>query len=150
MVDHVRKQIRDAAVTDLTGLATTGANVFTSRVKPLGESEMPGWYVMLRDEAGDDGSAAGTFQRDGRLVLEGWALGGDGLEDKLDTMAAEAEAALYAGAGAMIALLINFGAPITQVELPQPEEGVAQRIGKIRILIPVTYRTAIGDPTTIV
>lgn len=148
MVDHVRKSIRDAAVTDLTGLATTGANVFTSRISPLDEDEMPGWYVMLRDENGDDGGAIGSFERTGDLVLEGWAFGGDGLEDKLDTMAAEAEAALYAADSELRGKLMNFGPPRTQLDLPTDE--AARRIGKVRILIPVTYRTAITDPTTIV
>lgn len=147
MVDHVRKSIRDAAVTDLTGLATTGANVFTSRLSSLDEGEMPGWYVMLRDESGDD-DAVGTYSRTGDLVLEGWAAGGDGLEDKLDTMAAEAEAALYAADSELRGKLMNFGPPRTQLDLPTDE--AARRIGKVRILIPVTYRTAITDPTTLV
>ena len=32
---HVRQQIRDAIVTALTGLTTTGTNVFRSRIYPL-------------------------------------------------------------------------------------------------------------------
>jgi hypothetical protein len=149
MVDHVRKAIRTAAKTALTGLTTTGVNVFTSRVSKLTEGEMPGWYVMLRDERGDDDGRLSAFERSGQLVIEGWAAGGDGLEDKLDTMAAEAETAIYTNA-ALMALLVNFGAPMTQIEMPQPDDEGALRIGKIRILFPVTYRTAITDPTTIV
>ena len=149
MVDHARKAVRDAAVTDLTGLATTGGNVFTSRVSALEADEMPGWYVMLRDETASEDAAIGRFARNGDLVIEGWAAGGDGLEDKLDTMAAEAEAAIYAEDGALMTVLIDFGPPRTQVDMPGAEDG-ATRIGKIRILFPVTYRTAITDPTTIV
>lgn len=150
MVDHVRKQIRDAAVTDLTGLSTTGANVFTSRLSPLDESkgEIPGWYVMLRDEAAAD-DAVGTFARTGQLVLEGWALAEpDDLEDLLDRMAAEAEAALYGGDSNLLALLMNWGPPQTQMDTPEAGT-IGRTLGKIRILIPVTYRTAITDPTTL-
>lgn len=149
MVDHARRAVRDAAVTDLTGLATTGANVFASRLSPLEESETPGWYVMLRDEDASESGTIGTFERQGQLVIEGWAIGSDGLEDLLDTMAAEAEAALYAADGTMMALLHNFGAPRTQQDMPAT--GTAgQATGKIRLLIPVTYRTAIADPTTLI
>lgn len=148
MVDHVRQQVRDAAVTDLTGLTTTGANVFTSRVSPLGESEMPGMYVMLRDED-SDWDAMGTIARTGKLVVEAWAQGGDGLEDKLDTISAEVEAALYASGSALKAKLMNWGTPTTQIDIPQGDDG-ARRTGIVRILIPVVYRTAEAAPTAIV
>lgn len=144
---HARQLIREAAVTDLTGLTTTGANVFTSRLSPLEEREMPGMYVMLRDEEGD-WDAAGTIARSGQLIVEAWAQGGDGLEDKLDTIAAEVEATIYAASGALAALLQNIGTPRTQVDIPQAE--AARRTGVIRILFPVVYRTAEADPTTIV
>lgn len=149
MVDHARRSVRDAAIADLAGLATTGANVFASRLSPLEESEMPGWYVMLRDEDASEANAIGAFERNGQLVIEGWALGSDGLEDLLDTMAAEAEAALYAADGTMMALLHNFGAPRTQQDMPATGTS-GQAIGKVRLLIPVTYRTAIADPTTLI
>lgn len=146
MADHIRQQVREAAVADLTGLATTGARVFTARVAPLAESEMPGLKVMLRDEAAEF-DAIGTFARNGRLVIEGWAQGGDGLEDKLDLIASEVEAAIYAADGALDALVMNFGAPITSIDLPESEQGAARRTGVVRMLFPVTYRTTITDPT---
>lgn len=147
MVEHVRKAIRAAAVSDLTGLATTGANVFTSRLSPLEAVEMPGWYVMLRDETADEDTLS-TYARTGRLVIEGWALANDDIEDLLDRMAAEAEAAIYDPAGTLLPLLQNYGPPTTQLETPQPDVGVGEGIGKVRIMFPVTYRTAIADPTT--
>lgn len=150
MADHVRKAIRTAAVTDLTGLATTGSNVFTNRVSPLAESEMPGMYVMLRDERTSWNEAIGTIARTGNLVIEAWARGGDGLEDKLDTIAAEVEATLLDAASTLRGKIIDFEPPTTQLDLPEPEGGGTQRTGILRILFPVTYRTAIGDPTTIV
>ena len=110
MVKHARQLVREAAVADLTGLATTGANVFTSRVQPLQETEMPGMFVMLRDERGDlEGQALGMVARNGNLVIEAWAQGGDGLEDLLDTIGAEVEAAIYGAEG--IAEVAVFGVP---------------------------------------
>lgn len=146
---HARQLVREAAVADLTGLATTGANVFTSRVSPLLETEMPGLYVMLRDERADfDGQALGMVARTGNLVIEAWAQGGDGLEDKLDTIAAEVETAIYGATPELAGLLMNIGAPTTQVDLPAGDEN-SRRTGIIRILFPVVYRTALTDPTTI-
>lgn len=148
---HARQQVRQAAVIDLTGLATSGANVFTGRVAKLSEAEMPGLKIMLWDEAGDlGGQALGTVLRRGRLVVEGWMQGGDDIEDKLDDWAAEIEVALYGNTPALDAVLQNIDAPTTAIDLPEPEEGVGKKFGRIRMLIPVEYRTALADPTTIV
>lgn len=145
MPNHIRKQIRDAAKTDLTGLTTTAGRVFTGRFGPIDPSEMPGWIVRLHEEQAEFG-AIGKLERNGNLVLEGVAQGAN-VEDVLDTMAAEAEAALYAAGGTMRALTMNMGAPITAIELPEPGEGAVSATGRIRMLIPLTYRTAEGVPT---
>lgn len=149
MVEHVRKAIRAAAKTDLTGLTTTGANVFTSRTSPLASTEMPGLYVMLRDEQADWDAGQGMIARTGNLVIEAWSEGGDGLEDKLDRIAAEVEAKIYSRSGTLYAQLMNIGPPATQIELPAGDDA-SRRIGIIRILFPVTYRTQELDPTQLV
>ena len=50
MADHVRKQIRDAIVTLVTGLTTTGSNVFAGRTYALQDSELPALRVYTGDE----------------------------------------------------------------------------------------------------
>lgn len=57
MAGHIDKQIRAAAVTALTGLATTGARVFASREYPLQDAELP----ALRLFVGDSDIQAVTF-----------------------------------------------------------------------------------------
>ena len=47
---HVRKQIRDNIVTTLTGLATTGSNVYRTRVYPLAENKLPGLAIYTDTE----------------------------------------------------------------------------------------------------
>jgi hypothetical protein len=47
---HVRKQIRDAVITSVTGLTTTGSNVFRSRIYPLEQTKLPGLCVFTRSE----------------------------------------------------------------------------------------------------
>lgn len=149
MADHARKQIRAAAVSDLTGLATTGANVFNARVKPIREEDMPCLNVFLLDET-SDWDAQGTLVRTGDLVVEGRTQGGDTLFDALDQIAAEVEAGIYAETPALSGLLHNIGTPRTQIELQDTQQGADRRTGIIRILFPVQYRTSQTDPTTIV
>lgn len=149
MPDHVRKQVRAAAVSDLTGLSTTGANVFNARVKPIREQDMPCLNVFLLDES-SDWDAQGTMVRTGDLVVEGRTQGGDDLFDLLDAIAAEVETAIYAETPELEGLLHNIGTPRTQIELQDTQQGADRRTGIIRILFPVQYRTGQKDPTAIV
>ena len=60
MADHVAEQIVQAAVAALTGLVTTGANVFDSRVYPLQHSELPALLIDQESEtAGIEGKGSG-------------------------------------------------------------------------------------------
>lgn len=47
MPDHVSIQVRDALVTQVTGLSTTGSRVYPARVFPLEPGNMPGIVVKL-------------------------------------------------------------------------------------------------------
>lgn len=47
---HVRKLIRDNIETTLTGLTTTGSNVFASRVYPIQSARMPGLCIYTSSE----------------------------------------------------------------------------------------------------
>jgi hypothetical protein len=47
---HVRKLIRDNIETTLTGLTTTGTNVFASRVYPIQSARMPGLCIYTSSE----------------------------------------------------------------------------------------------------
>lgn len=149
MPDHARKQVRAAAVSDLTGLPITGGKVFNARVKPIREEDMPCLNVFLLDET-SDWDAQGTLVRTGDLVIEGRMQGGDTLFDTLDQIAAEVETAIYAETPALEGLLYNIGTPRTQIELQDTQQGAERRTGIIRILFPVQYRTGQKDPTTIV
>lgn len=96
MADHVRKQFRAAAVTRLTGLTTTGARVFPSRVYPVQEAELPGLLVYTQSDAVE----ALTLdvpefqQRATELRVEGLASVATGMDDTLDQISKEVEIAL--------------------------------------------------------
>ena len=147
MADHIRKQVRHAAKSDLTGLGITGANVFSGRLSPIGEGEMPCLNLFVLDE-NSDWDAMGTIARTGDLVVEGRAQGEDDLLDLLDDIAAEVETAIYAETPALEGLLQNIGTPRTQIEIVDSAQGARRRTGVIRILFPATYRSVATDPST--
>jgi hypothetical protein len=51
MADHVRKQIRDAAVTALANLTTTGARCYPQPERRLADASCPALLVYLHNEA---------------------------------------------------------------------------------------------------
>jgi hypothetical protein len=106
--------------------------------------------VRLREES-SDWDTAGNIARRGLLIIEGSVSAAeDEIEDLLDTIAAEVEGALYGGETPTLdPLLQMIEPPTTSIEIPEGEEG-EDRLGFVRILIPVVYRTALADPTAIV
>lgn len=98
MADHVRKQIRAAAVSTLAGLATTGANVFESRPanRPLQGNELPGLLVDLAGEDITRGSMGvrGINERTAVLRVRVVVKEVDSYADTLDQIIKEVEIAL--------------------------------------------------------
>lgn len=100
MADHVRKQIRDAVVDALTGLTTTGSNVFVRPAWTRTASQLPAIEVETPvDQVDTDlsymGSSGASYYR--RLVVRLHVIGkGATVQDTLDQVAKEIEVALYA------------------------------------------------------
>jgi len=92
---HVRKQIREAAATLVTGLAATGAHVFQSRGYPLKATDLPCLLVNTDDEDITTDSI-GTLQleRTLRLGIRGVAKEAADLDDTLDAMLEQVETVL--------------------------------------------------------
>ena len=95
---HVRKQIRDNVVTTLTGLTTTGANVYRTRVYPLAAGKLPGLCIYTTSESSTYETLARprTRARTLELVVEGYVSGTTNLDNSLDTIAVEVEEAMEA------------------------------------------------------
>ncbi len=92
---HIRKQIRDAVVTALTGLASTGSNVFPMRVRPVDDSKYPALLVYTlaeRSQPGDMGHPR-DLDRNPLIAIEA-ITGGDTFDDDLDQIAVEVETAM--------------------------------------------------------
>lgn len=93
----IRKEVRDAVESALGGLATTGANVFGSRVRPLKRDELPALNVLGGDEELERGDiSTDAADRRMRPIVEATVARVDGYDDELDQVIAEVEAAIGA------------------------------------------------------
>ena len=99
MANHLRRQIRERAATTLTGLTTTGSNVFQSRVYPMESAGLPGLCIYTTDEAIEMQSMGGTrnVSRDLTLIVEGYATDSANVDDTLDQIGKEVEVAMSGG-----------------------------------------------------
>jgi len=93
---HIRKQVRGAAVTLLTGLATTGSNVFPTRLYPIAEGKLPCLLVYTNSESAEVVTLTRPrlMQRDLELVVEGLTKDTTSIDDALDQIALEVEEAI--------------------------------------------------------
>ena len=94
---HVRKSIRDNIKTTLTGLTTTGSNVFASRVYPIGQAKLPGIILYTESESTAYLSMRPprTQQKTPTVTAEIYVSGVANYDDTLDQICSEIEAALY-------------------------------------------------------
>jgi hypothetical protein len=151
MPDHVRQQIRDAVVTGLTGLTTTGSRVYPGRTRPLAKGHDATLLVYTRSETGERTvqGAPGKITRRCLLDIEGRVSTAGVPDDMLDTIASEIETAMAA--------LINFGTARVLGGLAMNLEYLGTDIiaeadgerhdGGVRVQYRVTYRTVEGAPT---
>ena len=140
---HQRKTIRDAVITTLTGLSTTGSRVFNSRVYPNGESKLPCLNVFTLSEAVELDSVKSTI-RSLELVVEGFASANSNIENTLDTIATEVEEAL--GSDTSLSNTCQ-SHNITNTEITLANEG-SLPIGVVRLVFNVIYRTTQADVET--
>ena len=96
MANHAHKQIRDAVVTAVTGLVTTGANVFANRLYSLADVSLPALRIRLGQEDATPQSihAPHVQERVLRLVVEVCAKSDTALADSIDQISKEVEIAL--------------------------------------------------------
>lgn len=96
-MSHIRTQIRQRLVTNLTGLTTTGSNCFDTRVYPLASDKLPGLAVYTKSEVTEyeTMSPPRTLRKTLTAVIEIYVKMTSTFDEVLDTIAAEIETALY-------------------------------------------------------
>lgn len=144
MSNHVRKQIRDITVNELTGLPTTGDEVFPGRTRILRKNHSPTWLVYSIDETAEVEAMGGKQRRVLTLRIDGRVQIADGdPEDTLDQMAAEAEEKLLKS-GALLSIARSVELSKTQMTLLAQGEMITAGVA---LDFAIEYRTAEGAPT---
>jgi hypothetical protein len=145
VADHLRTQIREQVVSELTGLATTGSNIFESRVYPMESAGLPGIIIYTTDEVveADQSSTTSSGRRLVRfltLKIEGYAKAETDVDDTLDTIAKEIEEKI---AGSTIGGLVkDVVLAETEIELTAESE---QPVGRLNLTYQIHYETYEGD-----
>ena len=91
---HARTQIRQALVTRLTGLATTGVNIAADRYHLFDDATLPALRVYAESEDLLDELMGGRQQRRVTFTVEAIAKQNAALDDTLDQIALEVETAI--------------------------------------------------------
>lgn len=144
---HVRTAIRTAIASRLTGLATTGARCYPSRIHPLADANLPGLRVYLDGEEVEQMTIhpAPVLRRIPELVVECCAKAVSGLDSTLDTMLAEVETALATAPDATYGGLIKAHPALSGVEMDM-DDGLEKPVGLLRARFRITYFTTATNP----
>ena len=98
MANHLRQQIRERLGTVLTGLTTTGSNVFESRVYPLETANLPALLIYTKSETAEP-IVIGTnrlLERNLSVAIECYVKATSNFDDSVDTICKEVETAIAA------------------------------------------------------
>jgi len=144
MANHLRRQIRERAATTLTGLTTTGSNVFQSRVYPMESAGLPGLCIYTTEETVEMQSMGGTrhVSRDLTLIVEGYATDSANVDDTLDQIGKEIEVAM---SGDITLNDLAQDSYLSSVEITLSGDG-STGIGKITHSYIVVYQNAENAP----
>jgi len=133
---HPRAAVRKAIVAALVNKTAAGARVFPTRIIPLRTLELPALAVFVRleevDVDGSQNTAPLELDRTADVVVEGYAQAGQNVDDVLDALSEEVEAALRDD--------ISFGGTAARSILARTELEVVDEGDKLRGLAQWTLR----------
>ena len=98
MANHVRQQIREYFGTTLTGLTTTGSNVYESRVYTLQDNTLPALVIFTKEETSEPIviGVDRVMSRELSVVVEAYCKATSNFDDTIDTISKEVEEAIAA------------------------------------------------------
>lgn len=98
MANHLRRQIREAVATLLTGLTTTGNRVFQSRVQTLKDNQLPALVILTNEETITQETIHSNplLERQLSVQVIAKAKVNTNLDDTLDQIIKEVEMAVFA------------------------------------------------------
>lgn len=133
-MSHARTQIRQAVATLLTGLATTGARVFQSRMRPQKDADLPCLLVTTESEDISGDTFGDTQDRRLTVIVRGIALNSAALDQTLDQIALEVETAMATS-----------GANLRKIDVDFDDE-LEKPAGVIALVYEALYFTHAGNP----
>jgi len=150
-MSHARQQIREAVVAAVTGLTTTGSNVYESRIFNLDPANTPALNVVTTSEEVDEemssrSSSGFLLVRELGVEISAFVMASSDSDDLVDTVCAEVEAAI-AGNAALQALVQEITLRSTEIELLAEGE---RPIAKAAITFEAIYTTLENDAEVIV
>ena len=145
-MSHVRQQIREYFEAQLTGLTTTGANVYASRVYPLSGAKLPALLIYTQSESVSEVSFSQRKVQERMLevVVEGYVRAVSNFDDTIDLIAKEVEVAVLDSTD-LGGLAIN--TELSSVDSDYSGEA-EQPVATISMTFDVQYRTETGQPET--
>ena len=140
---HLRQSIRERIATDVTGLSTTGSNVFQSRIYPIEDGSLPCLLVYSTSEDSEPTEMASPrpVTRILNVVIQG-VVSATQPDDTLDTISKEVEVAL-AGDITINSLANNSFLSSTEIEF---NADGAKPIGTVMLNYVVEYRNVDNNP----
>ena len=140
---HLRQSIRERIATDVTGLSTTGSNVFQSRVYPVEDASLPCLLVYTTSEESevDTMESPRQMKRLLNVIVQG-VVGATTPDDTLDTISKEVEVAI---AGDVTINSLAKNSFLSSTEIEYNAEG-AKPIGIVRLNYVVEYRNLDNAP----
>ena len=140
---HLRQSIRERIATDVTGLTTTGSNVFQSRIYPIEDASLPCLLVYSTSEDSEVTEMASPrpMHRILNVVVQG-VVSATQPDDTLDLISKEVEVAL-AGDVSINSLAHNSFLSSTEIEF---NADGAKPIGTVMLNYVVEYRNVDNNP----
>jgi hypothetical protein len=147
MAAHVRTQIRNAVVVLLTGLATTGSNVYKNRLIALKPNQLPALIIKTNNEAInlDEVTYPSTNERVLELEVEIVASKVSDIEDELDQILKEVEQKINTSLETSTLSGLVKSMSLTRIEPEYSDEGES-KTGLMRIFFDVGYFTQASAP----
>jgi hypothetical protein len=141
---HARQQIREQLATTLTGLTTTASRVYDTRVYSY--DQLPCLTVYAdRDTVDEEQSQGIKHWHNLVLTVEARAKAKASVEDTIDTICAEIEAAIYADT-TLNSKVVDVFVADTQIEYSAEQD---QPIALATLTLNAVYRVAPSVPTTL-
>ena len=142
---HLRQSIRERVGTDVTGLSTTGSNVFQTRLYPVEAGSLPCLLIYSTSEESEVTEMASPrpMTRVLNIVIQG-VVSATQPDDTLDLISKEVEVAM-AGDRSINSLANDSYLSSTEIEINA--EG-AKPIGIVRLNYVVEYRNLDNNPET--